>query len=86
MHASARNVHATRCYVHRANAAADKLRDALAVRAQLASLPMGDQQRYQSVLEHAYGGRIDDEENSRLMQSYRKTIWEQFEEAFPSNP
>ena len=61
------------------------LRDTLSVRTQLASLPMGDKKKYQSVLEHAYGGRIDDEENSRLMQSYRKTIWEQFEEAFPSN-
>ena len=67
------------------DAAAKKVRDTLSVRTQLASLPMGDKKKYQSVLEHAYGGRIDDEENSRLMQSYRKTIWEQFEEAFPSN-
>ena len=67
------------------DAAAKKVRDTLSVRTQLAALPMGDKKRYQSVLEHAYGGRIDDEENSRLMQSYRKTIWEQFEEAFPSN-
>ena len=67
------------------DAAAKKIRDTLSVRTQLASLPMGDKKRYQSVLEHAYGGRIEDEENSRLMQSYRKTIWEQFEDAFPSN-
>ena len=67
------------------DAAAKKVRDSLIVRTQLDALPMGDKKLYQSVLEAAYGGRIDDEENSRLMQSYRKTIWEKFEEAFPSN-
>ena len=64
--------------------AAKKVRDTLSARTQL-MVPMGDKKKYQSVLEAAYGGRIDDEENSRLMQSYRKTIWEQFEDAFPSN-
>ena len=67
------------------DAASKKIRDSLSVRAQLDSLPMGDKKKYQSVLEAAYGGRIDDEENSRLMQSYRKTIWEKFDEAFASN-
>ena len=66
------------------DAAAKKVRDSLSVRTQLIA-PMGDKEQYQSVLEAAYGGRIDDEENSRLMQSYRKTIWEQFPNAFPSN-
>ena len=54
------------------------------MRTQLASLSTGDEKRYQSVLEHAYGGRIDDEENIHLMQSYKKTSKEQFEGAFPS--
>ena len=36
---------------------------------------MGDKKKYQSVLEAAYGGRIDVEENSR----------EQLEDAFPSS-
>ena len=63
------------------DAATKKVRDALSVRTQLDSMPMGDK----TVLEAAYGGRIDDEENSRLMQSYRKTIWEKFEDAFPAN-
>ena len=66
------------------DAAAKKVRDTLSVRTQLI-VTMGDKKKYQSVLEAAYGGRIDDEENSRLMQSYRKTIWEKFENAFPSN-
>ena len=67
------------------DAAVKKIRDSLSVRTQLEAMPMGDKKKYQSVLVAAYGGRIDDEENSRLMQSYRKTIWEKFEEAFPSN-
>ena len=60
------------------DAASKKVRDSLSVRTQLASLPMGDKKKYHLVLEHAYGGKIDDEENSRLMQSYRKTLWEKF--------
>ena len=67
------------------DAAVKKVRDSLSVRAALAALPMGDKKKYESVLEAAHGGRIDDEEKSRLMQSYRKIVWEQFEEAFPSN-
>ena len=67
------------------DAAVKKVRDSLSVRTQLAALPMGDKKKYESVLKAAYGGRIDDEENSRLMQSYRKIVWEKFEEAFPSN-
>ena len=43
--------------------AAKKVRDTLSVRTQLMALPMGDKKKYQSVLEAAYGGRIDDEEN-----------------------
>ena len=67
------------------HAAVKKVRDTLSVRTQLEALPMGDKKRYQAVLKQANGGIIDDEENSQLMQSYRKIIWEQFEEAFPSN-
>ena len=44
----------------------------VSVRTQLASLSTGDEKRYQSVLEHAYGGRIIDEENIHLMQGIRK--------------
>lgn len=68
--------------------AAKKVRDTLTVRAQLKALPIGDKKKYQSVLKEAYaavGFVINDEENSRLMQSYRKVIWEQFADAFPSN-
>ena len=67
------------------DAAAKKVRDTLSVRAQIHALPIGDKKKYVLVLEAAYGGRIDDEENSRLMLSYRKTIWEKFPDAFPSN-
>ena len=35
--------------------------------------------------EHAYSGKIDHEVNSRLMESYTRTIWEKFDGAFPSN-
>ena len=49
--------------------AARKLRDALGVRTQWAALPPGNKKKYHSALEHAYGGAIDDEENSRLRQS-----------------
>ena len=59
-------------------------RDALSVRTQLL-VPMGDKKKYLSVLEDAYGEKIDDEENSRLMQSYRICIWEEFPGAFPSS-
>ena len=71
------------------DAAAKKVRDSLSVRTQLASLPIGntnaDKKRYHSVLEHAYGGKIDDEENSRLMQSYRKTTDGRRVFAYPFN-
>ena len=56
------------------DAAAKKVRDTLIVRTQLMALPMGDKKKYEAVLKAAYGGRIDGEENSRLMQSYRKVI------------
>ena len=39
----------------------DSRRDTLSVRTQMASLSTGDEKRYQFVLEHAYGSRIDDE-------------------------
>ena len=62
-----------------------KVRDSLTVRTVLASGTLSNRKKYHSVLEEAYGGKIDDEENSRLMQSFRKTIWEKFDGAFPSN-
>ena len=62
-----------------------KARDCLIVRAQLHALPDWDKKKYMSVLEAAYGGRINDEEISRLMQSYSKIIFEKFENAFASN-
>ena len=62
-----------------------KARDCLIVRAQLHALPDWDKKKYMSVLEAANGGRIRDEEISRLMQSYNKIIFEKFENAFASN-
>ena len=62
-----------------------KLYDSLTLRTQLNALPIGDKKKYQAVLQKTYGRRINDEENSRLMQSYRKVIWPEFEDAFPSN-
>ena len=60
-------------------------RDTLMIRTQQ-QVPMGDKKKFQAVLDEAFGGNIDDEEeNSRLMQSYRIVIWEEFPGAFPSN-
>ena len=61
------------------------IRDVLSVRTQLASLPLGNKKKYSSVLQAAWVETINDEENSRQMQSYRKTVWEKFPGAFPSN-
>ena len=57
------------------DAAAKKVRDSLSVRTQLAAFLLGNKKKYHSVLEHAYGEKIDHEENSRLMQSYREIRW-----------
>ena len=65
--------HAGSLYVE-LDAAAKKVRDTLSVRTQLMALPMGDKKKYEAVLMAAYAGRIDDEEKSRLMQSYSKVI------------
>ena len=46
---------------------------------------MGDKKKYKSVLEPVYSGRIDDGENSRLMQSHTKTVWEHFGDALLSD-
>ena len=50
------------------------------------ALPGGDKEKYHSVLEAAYGGRFDDDENSRLMNRYHENIWAEFEDAFHSKP
>ena len=67
------------------DAAVKAIRDVLSLRTQLASLPLGNKKKYCSVLQAAWGEPIDDEENSRLMQSYRKSVWDKFPGAFPSN-
>ena len=46
---------------------------------------MGDKTKFMEKLEEAHRNPIGDELYSQLMQSYRKTIWEKFEDAFQSN-
>ena len=67
------------------DAAAKRVRDTLGVRVQLHALPMGNRKKFQSVLEAAWGGRLDKDESSKIYLSYRKTIWDKFEAAFNSN-
>ena len=81
---SASHMHQELLYVE-LDAATTKTRDILSVRTQLHALPMGDKKKHHKVLENAYGGRIPDVELSKHYQSYRKTIWEKLEDAFPSN-
>ena len=66
-------------------AAVNAVQDVLSVRTQLESLPLGNRTKYYSVLQHAWVEKIDDTENSRLTQSYQKSICEKFPGAFPSN-
>ena len=46
---------------------------------------MSDKTKFMEKLEEAHRNPIGDELKSQLMQSYRKTIREKFEDAFPSN-
>ena len=70
-------------------AAARYTRDTLITRVQELALPIGDEKKYKSILAAAYANYSDtlddDEEMSRLMQSYKKAIWEKFDNAFDSN-
>ena len=45
------------------DAAAKKVRDSLSVRTQLAARLLGNKKKYHSVLEHAYGGKMDHEDD-----------------------
>ena len=61
------------------------LRDHVCVTTQIASLPLGDKERYVAALEAAYGEKIDEHESSLFSQSYTKTIREHFANAYLSN-
>ena len=65
--------------------AEQNVRDSLIVRTCFVSLPMGDKKTFMEKLEEAHKNPIGDELYSQLMQSYRKIIWEKFEDAFMSN-
>ena len=66
------------------DAAEKTVRDSLTIRTQLHALPIGIRATYKKTLREAYGGYIDVEDYSQLMQSYRKVMWMNFESAFVS--
>ena len=65
------------------NDCVEKLCEAATLRIQFAALPLGNKKEYHSVLTHAFGGNITDEEYSRMVQIYRKLIWQPLHYEFP---
>ena len=63
--------------------AIQSVRDSLILRVQL-RVKLGDRDAFIAELELAYGSRMDDEEKSLFMLSYRKVVWEKFASAFES--
>ena len=64
--------------------AIQSVRDSLILRVQL-RVDLGDRNAFIAELELAYEGRMDNEEKSLCMLSYRKVVWEKFADAFESN-
>lgn len=46
---------------------------------------LGNKDAFIAELERAYGSRMDNEEKSLCMNSFRKVVWEKFASAFESN-
>ena len=64
--------------------AIQSVRDSLILRVQL-RVELGDKGAFIVELERAYGSRMDNEEKSLCMNSFRKVVWEKFASAFESN-